>query len=170
MNHPTYRRVEFAANVATILLAVVFSVLLANSLIRSSKPSQPAPFATLERGMKVSVPGVNWSGHQRNLILVLQKGCHFCSDSAQFYQELARTIGDRKDVQLIAALPQDEATSTEYLKSLGIKVGAIRQVDLPSIGIRATPTVLLTDSTGIVTDVWIGKLPPEKEQEVYRHL
>src|SRR6266853_1604756 len=101
MNRPIYRRVEFIANIATILVAVLLSAVLAKTLIQPKKPSQqPPPLPTIGRGTKLSVPDVDWSQHKHNLILVLQKGCHFCTDSAPFYQGLARTIRGRTDVQL----------------------------------------------------------------------
>jgi hypothetical protein len=171
MEHPFYRRAELAANIAIIIVASVLCVALVKTFLLSAAPPRPAPaLTTISRGARLLVPDVDWSQHQRHVVLVLQKGCHFCSESAPFYRELWGAVGGRKDVDLIAVLPQDEATSTEYLKGLGVSVNEVRRSDLSSVGVSGTPTLFLTDGEGVVTDVWVGKLSPEKEQEVLKRL
>src|SRR5260370_11653216 len=140
MNNVFHRLADFTANVAIILLDLLLSVVLVKrfSLKSEQVKQEPTP-ATAIRGKKISLPNVDWSLSQRHLVLVLQKGCHFCNDSAPFYQQLQKSIAKRNDVQVIAALPQDEAASTEYLKSLGVTANEVRQVELSSIGVMGTP-------------------------------
>src|SRR5258708_517756 len=170
-----FRRVELLTNVAIIVAALLLSVVLVKrfvlkSDVRSEQAQQEAAAPSTLTGKKISLPDLDWSRSKRNLVLVLQKGCHFCTESAGFYQRLAQASAKHKEVQLIAALPQDVATGAEYLKSLGVATKEIRQVDFSTIGVRGTPTLLFVDSKGVVTDSWIGKLPPEKEQEVLSRL
>jgi hypothetical protein len=42
----------------------------------------------------------------------------------------------------------------------------IHRGSFPKLGIDATPTLLLVNQEGVVSQVWIGKLTPEKETEV----
>lgn len=61
-------------------------------------------------------------------------------------------------MKLLALLPQSVMEGKQYLEKLGVPVDDLRQVQLQSIGVTGTPTLLLVDSTGTVVDVWAGKL------------
>jgi hypothetical protein len=71
-------------------------------------------------------------------------------------------------VKTLAVLPQPVAEAQEYLASEGVHVDEIRQAELSSIGVRATPTWMIVDKAGMVTNIWEGKLPPSEEDEVLR--
>jgi hypothetical protein len=162
------------ANVAIIVVAVLLGTVVVKRLIMA----RPAPGGRLaaaqaesvKPGTKISLPGFDWSRKDTNVVLVLQKGCHFCSESAPFYQRLARAASDRDDLRLVAALPQSEGEARQYLNALQVPLGEVRQTDLASIGVRGTPTLLLVDKTGVITGEWIGRLPPDKESEVLNRL
>jgi len=63
-------------------------------------------------------------------------------------------------------LPQSNDEAKTYLNSLGLSVANVRQSSLMYAGVRATPTILLIDKTGIVTDVWVGRLDSQREADV----
>ncbi len=42
----------------------------------------------------------------------------------------------------------------------------LSEIDLPGIGVRGTPTVLLVDSNGTVRRIWRGMLSPDTERQV----
>ena len=79
------------------------------------------------------------------------------------------TIG-RRDIQLVAVLPQEVNRSQEYLKDLGLSIEEVKQASFKSIGVRATPTFILVDSAGIVTSSWVGRLAASEESEVLSRL
>ena len=84
------RAIEIGSNIAVICAAALLSVVLVkNYLLKPAEPSGPKP------GIRMNVAGVNWAGNGHTLVLALQKGCHFCSDSAPFYQKLADEFGNR---------------------------------------------------------------------------
>ena len=171
MNHPLYKRIEVAANTAIIIVALLLGVVLAKRFILNrAAPEQALSFAPIKPGTKISLPKTDWSQSERHLVLVLQTGCHFCTESAPFYRRLIQALGKRKDIELIAALPQKVSESKQYLDGLGVAIAEVRQADPSSVGASGTPTLLLVDGTGTVTDVWLGKLPPAKEQEVFSRL
>jgi len=134
------------------------ATLLTNRLgIGRSHPSDPI-------GTRLKLDGVDWRGHP-SLLLALSVGCHFCTESADFYRKLAAEC--RKDgLHLSAALPQPENESKSYLLNLGVHVDDVKQVSLSSLGVDGTPTLLLVDSSGIVKKAWVGKLQAEREQQV----
>jgi len=41
---------------------------------------------------------------------------------------------------------------------------------LQKVGISGTPTILLVDKKGVISDLWVGKLTEEKEAEVLAKL
>jgi len=167
------RILEMLANVAIIIAAVLFSAVLIKSYLHSSPESKvqgPAPAVTqklLQKGDIVSVVDVDWSRNRRTLLLALSTTCRFCTDSAPFYQKISKGHGDTR---LVAMFPQANTEGEKYLEKLGVRVDEVKQVSFAELGITGTPTLLLIDNAGKVTNVWEGALPPEKESEVLGRL
>jgi hypothetical protein len=72
----------------------------------------------------------------------------------------------RESFRLTAIFPQAVSDGRKYLSGLGVSIDDIRQLSPGTIRFRGTPTLLLVNNSGVVTDEWLGKLPPEKESEV----
>jgi|ERR1043165_8978367 thioredoxin-related protein len=168
-----YRRIELVANITIIAVALLLGIVLVKRYVLSSPTANRSLAAKQENikpGTKISLPDVDWSKKDTHLVLVLQQGCHFCTESAPFYQRLVKSLSSRTDLELIAALPQDVNVAKQYLDELQVPIGEVRQSSLSTIGVRGTPTLLLVDKTGTITDAWVGKLPPDKESEVFNRL
>ena len=56
--------------------------------------------------------------------------------------------------------------SREYLEKNGVQIIDIRKASLNAIGARVTPTLILVNEKGEVSQSWIGRLPKQKQQEV----
>lgn len=69
-------------------------------------------------------------------------------------------------LRIVAVLPQSMAAAEQYLNSEGVRVDQVEQVQLPEVGIRGTPTMLLVDGRGIVTNIWTGLLRPAEQEQV----
>ncbi len=78
-------KIEVVANVIVILLAVVIG-----SVFFKDRFTTPAPESSQVKGgdRLPSMDGWDWGAHDRTLVFALRKGCHFCEDSAPFYQRL----------------------------------------------------------------------------------
>ena len=63
-------------------------------------------------------------------------------------------------------LPQPVSEGQKYLAGNGVRIDEIRQIRLNNLGVIATPTLLLVNDAGLVTQVWVGQLQPEQETEV----
>jgi len=113
---------------------------------------------------------VDWSKNSQTLLLALSQNCHFCSESAPFYQRLAEERAQRGNTRLIAVLPQTVGEAQKYLSDLGISVDEVRQAPLSSLGVVGTPTLVLVNRDGIATNVWRGKLPSDIESQVLAKL
>lgn len=166
-----YKRIELLANVAIILVAISLVVVLAKRFVFTG-PTQNQPDSQQPNiGAKLSLPDVDWSKSNKNLLLVVSESCKYCTASAPFYQRLVQERAKRDSFRLTAILPQPVSDGRKYLNGLGVSIDDIKQLSPnAALRIRGTPTLLIVNSAGIVTDEWVGKLPPEKEAEVLSRL
>jgi hypothetical protein len=164
MNNLT-KRLEQLANVAIIVVALLLGGVLVKRYLLPQAES-PQAQSRIEPGTKLSVPGVEWEKNERTLLLVLSTSCHFCTESAPFYQRLAQEKAKKGGMGLVAVLPQSVGESQKYLNDLGVSVDDIKQAGLDAVQVRGTPTLIMADRTGTVVESWVGKLPAEAEGEV----
>jgi len=165
-----YRRVELVANVSIVIVVILLIIMAVKTFLPSSATAQGQRPDMIKPGMKFTLPGFDWSKKDAHIVLVLRKDCHFCSESAPFYQRLVQAVAHRTDLELIAALPQDAAAAQQYLNDLHVPIAEVRQADMMATRVYATPTILLVDKTGTVTELWRGKLQPDKELEIFNRL
>lgn len=67
---------------------------------------------------------------------------------------------------MIAVVPGDKAEAGKYLNELGVVVDGIVNASLADIHVAATPTLVLVDRSGRVSNVWVGKLDSNRENDV----
>jgi hypothetical protein len=163
-------KIETTANLATIVVAALLSAVLIKTFLlpRTVAPNTvavptSASEATKGKSMDGRTLGVDWTKNRRTLVLAISTTCHFCTDSVPFYRKLGAA---EKDVKMVAVLPQPVAEAKQYLGSAGVHVDEVRQVPLNTLGVMATPTLLLVNDVGVVTDIWVGKLQPDQETQV----
>lgn len=165
------KKIELLANVAIIVVALLLAaVLVKRNLTPSPQPPPPPPTANIRPGTKIQLPDIDWGASEHTLLLALSDKCHFCSESAEFYQRLSREKAQADSPRLIAVLPQEVSRGQAYLANLGVAVDDVKQSALSALGVSGTPTLILVDSAGVVKESWVGKLRPEREAEVLRHL
>ena len=168
------QKLELVANVLIIVVACLIGYLFVQKYLLKTPESpneivgQPARLQPVI-GSNVDLPGVDWSQKPKTLVLALKKGCRFCTESASFYKRLTE-ISQTKNVRLIAVLPTRIEESKGYLGELGLNDLEVRQSALHSLQVGGTPTLILTDGNGTVTDFWIGMLSADKEEEVINKL
>ncbi|HEX7318585.1 MAG TPA: thioredoxin family protein [Pyrinomonadaceae bacterium] len=166
-------KIEVAANVAIIVVAVLLCVVLLKSYVipaPAARQSVGGPAGTrgiIKSGDAVAVSGVDWEKNGKTLLLVLSTTCHFCTQSGPFYQRLVKEHGDAK---LVGLVPQSASEGQSYLKGLGVEVDDVRQASLGDLGVSGTPTLILVDGKGVAADIWVGALSPNRENEVVSRL
>lgn len=166
-----YKKVELAANLAIVLVAVTLAAAVAKYYLWPAPAVQVLPNqAQTKVGDQLNVSNIDWRGNESTLVMVLQKGCRYCEESAPFYQRLTRALEGRADVRLVAALPQEAGESRAYLDGLGVPVRDVVQVPPSSFGVRGTPTLVLVDRAGKVKGIWSGMLNSEQESKVSEQL
>jgi hypothetical protein len=159
------RKTETVANIAIIVVSLLVGFVTIRSYF-----FRPGGSPNIPVGTRMALPDVDWGKRDRTLVMVLQKGCSFCTESAPFYQKLGKETRSNDRVGLIAVLPQDVVEGRKYLTDLGVDLPEVKQSTLRSIGVRATPTLALVDRKGVVLQSWLGKLSASKESEVLHAL
>lgn len=183
-----FRNVQFLANLATIVIAVLLSFIVikqyilpnsdtrnSNINLESGKSSATPALAPNSKekvnpvGKTVPLEKVNWKENKRTLVLYLSDTCRFCTESGPFYQKLVEKNSDDK-IKLVTVLPQSVDEGKQYLEKLGVGIKDVHSSSLASIGVRSTPTLLLVNEDGIISEMWIGKLSNDKEEELLKRL
>ena len=158
------KSLEVAVNLA---LLCAFLAVATVAVKRFWSPQQTLLQPTV--GTKLSLQGPNWSSARENLVLVLSVGCHYCSESAEFYKKLVPAASDAR-LHVLAILPQTPSESRAYLDKLGVSIQDIFESPLHSVDTSGTPTLLLVDQSGRIEKTWVGKLNAEREQQVLASL
>ncbi len=161
-----FKSIEAVANVLIIVVAIVCLGVIAQIYFRPQPQPPKVPVQQMPVvGNKVSLPDIDWSKNRKNVLLVLKEGCRFCSESAGFYQTLLEKTRDQ-GVSVVAVLPDDRDEARKYLDKLHLSNLTSKQSALDSLDVSGTPTIIVTDDKGQITNVWVGKLPSEKQNEV----
>jgi len=164
------KRTELLANLAIIGVAILLGVALTKNYLLPKPITPPTASAAIPTGTKLSLSGVDWKANGRTIVLALSTGCHFCTESAPFYQRVAEERAKASNVRLVAVFPEPVDEGQKYLSKLGVTVDDVKQARLDSIGVIGTPTLIMADAAGAVADSWRGRLPSEKESEVLSRL
>lgn len=170
MSNRLTKSVEVAANVAIVLVAVLLGVALFKNYLLGGTARAVAPPSGIAAGTKLSVEGMDWARNRRTLLLVLSDHCHFCTESADFYKRLAADGAAHDGTRLVALLPQSVAAGRAYLEGLGVAVDDVKQAQPGAVGVEGTPTLILVNDAGEVTESWVGKLTHEGEEAVLTRL
>ena len=163
------QKAELAANLLIIIAAVLLiGVIIQKYFFSTTTVNQKARLQPII-GSKLNVSDVNYSTQAKTLVLALQTSCHFCNESAPFYKRIIENT-QNKNIKLVAVLPTSVEESKAHLNELGLKNMEVRRSPLDTIQVGGTPTLILINEKGEITDYWVGKLPPEKEAEVIEKL
>jgi thioredoxin-related protein len=162
------KKVEVVTNVAILIVAIIFGYILIQKYFFTPATLDSAP-KEIAKGTKIELPPTDFQANGKTLLVVLQKSCKYCAESMPFYKTLMQEAR-AKGVKMIAVLPGPFEESSIYLKDNGLMLQDIRQAELGSVNVRGTPTLILVNDKGEVSNSWVGKLPSEKEKEVISQL
>ena len=149
------------ANVAVIIGVAVFLVLVARNEFRRPNTNRDAKELL---GKTINLPELQFPLQRSSIVLALSTTCHFCKDSIPFYKTLATQVQGRTD--LIAVFPQTVSEGRAYVDGGSLPVAKVMSADLSTIGIYATPTLLLVDRSGKILGVWNGLLSQKAQDEL----
>lgn len=164
----TEKKLGLALNLLSFVLVAYCAVILFQRHFGYSADHKGPDGAALSVGEKVPID-VDWHRNRHTLVMVLQVGCHFCSESAPFYRALLKKQA-QGDWQAIAVLPQSVRAATAYMTSAGYSPSRVLQMDMSAVGALYTPTLFLVDGNGKLQQQWIGALQRAGENDVASHL
>lgn len=151
-----------------LVIAAVFVAAVAGQTYYRAGAQVPGEPRIVKPQEQLSLPGVDFTKGQRTLLLVLRSSCPFCEKSMPFYSRMMATKS--KDSQVVVVGGEDEKILNNYLKVHDVAVDSIAVVTPESTPSQVTPTAILVDRKGVVSNVWRGQLPPDKENEVLQLL
>ncbi|HXG91282.1 MAG TPA: hypothetical protein VNN73_02795 [Blastocatellia bacterium] len=165
-------KVEVIANVSIILLALALgAVLLKKYLVNPTAQGNTRPVPKrVSVGDKISLNDIDFAKAEQTLLIALSKSCRFCSESGPFYQRLIGEIAQQQNIRCFFLFPHSVDEGKKYLDDLSIVADQVKQVDFESLQVTGTPTLILLDKNGVVTNVWVGKLEANQEEEVLAKL
>jgi thioredoxin-related protein len=162
------KKIELIANVAIIVVACLLGITLIKTHFLAQRSQEAIKTdKKLSDNASLSSLDIDWQKSDKTLVLALSNTCHFCTESAPFYKNIALKKGSAR---VIAIFPQSVEEGRAYLSRLGIAVDEVRQFRLEDIGVQGTPTLLLIDRSGVVTSRWVGRLMPDEELVVLKAL
>jgi hypothetical protein len=166
-------RLKRATNVAIILVCLFLVCGLSKNYYLSSEPNlRPQP--DIPKRVKVNLPDLTPSSQQSalpTLVLVLSMNCHFCTESAPFYQKLTAFKNSfPHGLRFIAVLPASREEAESYLKEYGIGADAVLSMPVSQIMAQGAPALVLLDGQNKLEEVWLGKLSDSQEEQVMARL
>lgn len=165
-------RIELLANLSIILLALALGAALLKGYLAKPTPSGNTNSALnrVSLGDKPTLNDVDFTKYEKTLLFALSKVCRFCSESAPFYQRIIREIAQQQNIQCFLLFPHNADEGKKYLNDLNIISDQEKQADFRSLQISGTPTLILADNSGVVTNVWTGKLQANQEEDALTKL
>jgi thioredoxin-related protein len=160
------RKIEFIANVAIIVVAMLLVVVLSKQYLMVGTIKSVTGAVTDQQshiGTKLHVSGIDWNKNRQTLLLAISSTCRYCTESAPFYQRLLK---ENTDTKILAVMPEEVTHSRNYLENQQVHIDDIKELPLDSLGVSGTPTLILVDGNGIVTGWWVGRLSQIQETEV----
>jgi hypothetical protein len=153
-----------------VLVAITCAVTCAEAVktLVVSKPANASAARAAKApplGGKFSLAGIDWSRSSVTVLLAVSRNCPYCSSSVPFYRRLFDAASST-GVPIVLLTQDGEIEKTrEYFETLNLRASDLHQVSLGELGIRATPTMLMVDSSGTVRRAWAGILRNAEESD-----
>ena len=158
-------KLETLTNV--IIIAAALGVLLSvgKFFLEVSSKETKSP----EIGTKVKIEGFDSSKAEANVLFVMQKGCHFCEESMEYFKNIS---AQKKGVKFrfYAVFPPIDKEVASYLNDYGFSDVNILSKDFGEMDVDGTPTVIVTNRKGEIVARWVGKLSDSKQSEFEKFL
>jgi len=163
MNRKTIKaNIEVATNLAVLFLAVI--LLSIGAVVWLVKPAGPKLSAGLQKG-KAFGQGLNvdYSLSDHTLLIALNASCSHCQASIPLFRKVMTAHNQNYgSTQLVALFPDAEKEVAQYLQQNQLSVRSVADLQLDSFQISSTPTMVLVDSRGLITDFRSGMLSDQE--------
>ncbi len=123
----------------------------------------PDAFAAPPVSLGSTVTGVQLSRHP-SLVLVASSECKYSRLNTAFHRRLTQVAVD-SGINFVAVV-NDERAAVSYADLLRVRTTEIKVRRAKSIGLRGTPTIILTDRTGRVRALWEGHMSSYQQDAI----
>lgn len=156
---------DSASNGAVLL--VMLSILSLLSFGYFAKRNTPIISSGLKKGQLLNISDVDLKRSPQTLLIMLDTNCSNCIESLSFYQNLQhRNNVDKLVTQILIVFPNSKTEADDYLLKHKLLINSINSINLQSLRITQTPTLILVDNNGQITNFWVGKLSENEERQV----
>jgi len=164
------RILERATNLAIVLSAIAFVTIVAKGWTAGTSGSTGAPRYAVGQKLEQLDARVSFSAAPKTVLVFTNSNCQYCLASIPFYKRLiARRDEAQSSVPIIAIAKQSQELLNDFLTTNGLKVDrAVELTDPSKFVMNITPSILVVDSKGVITSLWIGKIPSTEEEKVLK--
>ncbi len=150
-------------NISLVILSLCFIILVIKSYFFSSSDKPKRNFRV---GDQINIPAFNFKAGKTNIFLILHSSCQYCVKSAYFYETLSKEVSDLDNTELTVFSSDADFQMKEFLIKSNLANLNVFTIDFAQIGFNATPVLMIVNDEGKIEDIWVGYLPPNKENEV----
>jgi hypothetical protein len=156
--------------ILNFLSIVCVAMVIWNFVHKPDRKNLTSP-ADIRVGSRLALSGVSWADAPHSVVLAVSTNCPYCRSSAGLYKNLIYSAAKTKNFQLAAVLPEPLDAVKSSLPALGIDgLSNIQTASYSTLGLSATPTLLIVNRRAMVEAVWTGKLNGAQEAEVFAKL
>jgi thiol-disulfide isomerase/thioredoxin len=121
-----------------------------------------------------AVPGIDFGKSTRTLLLFVSTTCSHCRKSSPFYGKLvtaaARATRNQARLSVVAVFPQNVTEVDAFKTRMKLNIESVANVRMDSVGVTATPTMVLVSQSGRVARAWVGSEGKDTQDAVYSAL
>lgn len=121
-------------------------------------------------GTQLPISKIGGSLGDRSTFIALSPDCPYCMQSTGFYKQLLSGDYPSNRKFFILFDKADSAKADDFINKFeltGLQNEAqYSLVDFKEFGVVATPTIIVTEQSGIVIRTWVGKLRRSQEAEI----
>jgi len=160
-------RLEQIAQIAFILACVVLSgvALFRFGWTPSVAPSPNSSAMPLKIGITLDKSSPLVDDRQATALIVVSSRCRYCIDSLPLYRRLVEA-SSTNSFRVVFAGTEALDTTTGFLIANGHVNPTVVELP-PAIQVSVTPTLILIDKSGKVTNFWLGRLGQQQEDQLF---
>lgn len=177
MGHANQDAIMIYSRPKTIIIVIVSVGLLGTSVVLMMKTALRASNpVSIQRDVWVgdilpTLPSYSWGEHDESLVLAVRSECPHCKASGPLYRQLRSAVAATINrVGIIAVFPDSPDKVRAFLGKFELDIPAVSGMPLKQLAVSGTPTLILADSRGTVTRVWVGELDAEEQRELFAQL
>jgi peroxiredoxin len=108
------------------------------------------------------------------LLAFVREDCRYCQDSLPFYRQIQEKLRQSSSrVHAIAVTTDEASRARTYLQGNGLsnfEVASFSRDDWLKFRILGTPTLVMADQSGLIKQIWVGRLTAAQQQDVLNAL